>query len=139
MITLAPGSNKPEEVKPKDDQPKDGQPKDDAKPESGNDNTSINTDGDVHVGTGWDISKNKADLSTWIDNGLQWFYQWTLEPTFKDVKAEFIPMVWGPDHVPKVKDAMSKWPENVKHVLSFNERMSEIGTLAEGPHGRGDG
>lgn len=31
-------------------------------------------------------------------------------------------MVWGPDDVPKVKEAMTKWPDSTKHVLSFNER-----------------
>jgi hypothetical protein len=31
-------------------------------------------------------------------------------------------MVWGPDDVPKVKEAMTKWPDSIKHVFSFNER-----------------
>lgn len=104
-----PKEGKPEKVKPADDKPKD-----EAKPQI--DNT------DIHVGVGWDIKQNKADLSTWVDNGLQWFYQWSLQPTVKDVKAEFIPMFWGPADPPKAQEAMAQWPENTKHVFSFNER-----------------
>lgn len=76
------------------------------------------------AGVGWDVEQNDADLSTWIDGGLKWWYEWKLEPTFKNVDIEFVPQAWGPDDAPKVKDFMGTWPEGTEHVFSFNERGS---------------
>lgn len=118
--------DKPKDDKPKDDKPKDSKPKDekpkDPEPEQKPSSNTSGGKGDSAVGTGWDVAQNSADLSTYVANGLGWYYEWKLVSKWSDSGAEFVPMVWGPDDVPKVQEAKGKWAPSTKHVLSFNER-----------------
>ena len=81
------------------------------------------------IGIGWDSEFNKADLTTYKAAGLQWWYNWKLAPS-EGVESivEFVPMVWGKANVPELAGAMASWTDDIKYVLSFNERKSHVTT-----------
>jgi hypothetical protein len=75
------------------------------------------------VGVGWDPDYNKADMSTYIDAGLQWWTNWKPSaPSYPGI--EYVPMVHNKESVGELKAAMQTWPSGTKYVLSFNERES---------------
>lgn len=74
------------------------------------------------AGTGWDAAENLADLTTYKEAGLQWWYNWQLQPSVESI-VEFVPMVKFGTDVAGLKDAMGQWPAGVQYVLSFNERV----------------
>lgn len=85
--------------------------------------TSGESAGSGSIGVGWDAAFNKADMSTYIDAGLQWWTNWQPSaPNYPGI--EFVPMVHNKDSVGQLKAAMATWPAGTKHVLSFNERES---------------
>lgn len=92
---------------------------------SGNSNTGSGGGGagggSGPIGTGWDTVYNPADLSTYAAAGLQWWYNWQLQPTVESI-VEYVPMVKGTENVPELAGAMANWPSGTQYVLSFNER-----------------
>lgn len=98
---------------------------------SGTDSGSAGT-GSGPIGIGWDSEFNKADLTTYKAAGLQWWYNWQLQPS-EGVESivEFVPMVWGKANVPELAGALASWTDDIQYVLSFNERTSLSFWLSE--------
>lgn len=75
------------------------------------------------AGTGWDTVYNSADLTTYKAAGLQWWYNWQLQPTVESI-VEFVPMIKFGTDVAGLTSAMGQWPAGTQYVFSFNERKS---------------
>ena len=65
-------------------------------------------------------------FSGFLGGSVGWYTGWAATPLTGTDGLEWVPQVWGSGDVAGVQTKGAAWPAGVTHVLSFNERKTEV-------------